>query len=92
MAFTIPSAALRQMPEDERRAVIEAAFIADPGALRNYLTVLDARLRVFEHRYELPTARLAEALARGEVGDTADVSDWLFWAGLRSQLAGEARA
>jgi hypothetical protein len=71
MPFIIPSAALRQMPEDERRALIEAAFAAGPAAIRNYLTELDARLRVYEHRYELPTAELGEALGRGALRDTA---------------------
>jgi hypothetical protein len=92
MPFTIPSAALRQMSEAERTRVLDAAFAQAPDAMANYLAVLDACLRVYEQRYELPTAALGEALASGKLRDTADVSKWLFWAGLRSDLAGQARA
>lgn len=91
MPVTIPSAALRQMTEEERTRVLDAAFADSPEALANYLAVLDARLRVFEQRYELPTSALPEAMASGQLRDTAEVSEWLFWAHLRSDLAREAR-
>jgi hypothetical protein len=91
MPVTIPSAALARMTDAERARVLEAAFADAPGALANYLAVLDARLRVFEQRYELPTSALPEAMASGQLRDTAEVSEWLFWAQLRSELAREAR-
>ena len=91
MPITIPSAALRQMSHAERARVLEAAFDAAPGALANFLAVLDARLRVYEQRYELPSMALADALASGQLRDTADVSEWLFWAQLRSDLGRETR-
>lgn len=91
MPVTIPSAALRQMSEAERTRLLDAAFADSPDALVNYLAVLDARLRVFEQRYELPTSALPEAMASGRLRDTAEVSEWLFWAQLRSDLAREAR-
>lgn len=91
MPVTIPSAALRHLSEAERTRLLDAAFDSSPQALANYLTVLDARLRVFEQRYELPSTALPEALASGQLRDTADVSEWLFWAHLRSDLAREAR-
>lgn len=92
MPVTIPSAALRQMSEAERTRLLEDAFAESPKALANYLAVLDARLRVFEQRYELPSSALPEAMASGQLRDTADVSDWLFWARLRSDLGRKARA
>lgn len=92
MPVTIPSAALRHMSEAERTRLLDAAFDSSPRALANYLAVLDARLRVFEQRYELPSTALPEALASGQLRDTADVSEWLFWAHLRSDLAREARS
>jgi hypothetical protein len=91
MPVTIPSAALRQMTDAERARVLDAAFDWTPEALENYLAVLDARLRVFEHRYELPSSALSDALAAGRLHDTAEVSEWLFWAHLRSDLVGKAR-
>lgn len=92
MPLTIPSAALRLMSEEERTRLLESAFAQAPEALTSYLTVLDARLRVFEQRYELLSSELGHAMERGLLRDTADVSEWLFWVDVRSQLAREARA
>ncbi len=91
MPLTIPSAALRLMSEEERTRLLESAFSQAPEALTNYLTVLDARLRVFEQRYELLSSELHHAVKSGLLRDTADVSEWLFWVDVRSQLAREAR-
>jgi hypothetical protein len=91
MPVSIPSAALRQMDEAERTRVLSAAFDTSPDALAAYMAVLGARLRTFEQRYELPTSSLAEALDSGQLRETADVSAWLFWADLRSQLVGKTR-
>jgi uncharacterized tellurite resistance protein B-like protein len=91
MPVTIPSAVLRQMDETERTRLIDAAFDWQPDTLANFLAELDARLRVFEQRYELPSDHLPEALLAGHLHDTADVSAWLFWAELRSELARKAR-
>ena len=92
MPVTIPSATLRTMSEAERRKVLDDAFASAAGGLGAYLAVLEARLRVYEQRYELPSSQLSEAVRRKVFPETAEISDWLFWAELRSQLAGEARA
>jgi hypothetical protein len=91
MPVTIPSAALRLMTEAERERVLQDAFDVSGESLANYIAVLDAQLRVFEQRYELPSSALSDALAAGQLRDTADVSEWLFLARLRSELAREAR-
>ncbi|MBK7351654.1 MAG: hypothetical protein IPI92_17510 [Gemmatimonadetes bacterium] len=92
MPFTFPSSALRGMSSEERDRLLESAFTAPGEGLPAYLAVLDARLRVFEQRYELSSADLPSALAQGTLRETTEVSDWLFWAALRSQLARETRA
>jgi len=79
------------MSEAERERLLDAAFDASPEALANYVAVIEARLRVFERRYELPSADLASALASGQLRETADVSEWLFWAHLWGDLARKAR-
>lgn len=91
MPLTIPSSALRHMTEAERAKLIEGAFAVSGEALANYLKVLDARLRVFEQRYELPSSELHSALTAGELRDTAEVSEWLFWVDVRSQLERKTR-
>ena len=75
MPITIPSAALRRMTEEERARLLDPALAESPQALANYLAVLDARLREFEQRYELPTSALREAMASGQLRVTADVSE-----------------
>lgn len=91
MPVTIPSSALQQMSLEERDRLLEAAFAGSPEVLTNYLTVLDARLRTFEQRYELRSSDLRDALVHGTLRDTADVIEWLFWVDLRSHLDREAR-
>ena len=91
MPVTIPSAALRQMTDAERARVLDAAFDWPQDALDNYLAVLDARIREFEHRYEMASSALSEAMLSGRLHDTADVSAWLFWAHLRDDLARKTR-
>ena len=90
MPVTISSAALRQMSEAERARVLDSAFDGTDEALANYLAVVDARLREFEKRYELPSSGLAAALESGQLRDTADLSEWHFWASVRDELARKA--
>jgi hypothetical protein len=80
------------MPEAKRARLIEAAFELGPDALDNYVALLDVRLLVFEQRYEAPTSHLAAMLDSGRLHDTADVTEWLFLARLRSDLARKARS
>lgn len=91
MPMTLPSAALARMSEAERARLVEAAFELGPDALENYLAVLDARLSVFEQRYEVQSSHLPAMLESGQLHDTADVTDWLFWARLRSDLPRKTR-
>ncbi len=92
MAYSIPSAALGLMSEVERSRFLDAALGAPPEVVNEYILVLDARLRVFEARYELRSAELHEALASHHLPETAEISRWLFLAVLREHLAKEARA
>lgn len=89
--MTIPSAMLAFMSDEERARVLESVMARSADVLGDYMTVLDARLRMFEQRYELPSSELETALASGRLPDTAETSDWLFWVYLRSDLAGQAR-
>lgn len=89
---TIRSADLRNMTEEERARVIDEAFEHADETEADYLAELDARIKEFEVRYEVPTSGLYEALAAGRLYDTADVSQWMFWADVREDiLARKAR-
>jgi hypothetical protein len=80
------------MTADERARAIDAAFDHAAETEVEYLAELDSRIREFEVRYEVPTSGLYEALDTGRLYDTADVSQWMFWADVREGiLARKAR-
>jgi hypothetical protein len=91
MPHTISSSDLRKMSAEDRERFIEAAFTDSGEALVGYLDLLDNRLRVFEQRYEMPSSELPAAVEGGKLRETAEISEWLFWADIRRQLAREAR-
>lgn len=91
MPHTISSSDLRKMSAEDRERFVEAAFADSGEALAGYLDLLDTRLRVFEQRYEMPSSDLPAAVEAGQLPDTADISEWLFWADVRRQLARETR-
>jgi hypothetical protein len=41
------------------------------------LTAVEAKLRAFEHRYEMSTETMRAKFKTGELKDTADISQWL---------------
>lgn len=92
MPHTISSSDLRKMSAEDRARFVEAAFADSGEALSSYLDLLDTRLRVFEQRYEMPSSDLPAAVESGALPDTAEISEWLFWADVRRQLARETRA
>ncbi len=44
---------------------------------RKAMATMRRQIRSYERRYELSTAQLREALGRGEIRETAEVSKWL---------------
>lgn len=89
MAASIRLNDLAGMSATRREAALEAlvADARDGGGVSRSL--LDARIRRFEERYELPSDELLRRVATGEMKETADVSEWLFL--LDSRRAGVAR-
>jgi len=77
------------MSATEREAALEAlvADARDDGGVSRSL--LDARIRRFEERYELASDEMLRQIATGEMKETGDVSEWLFL--LDSRRAGVAR-
>ena len=88
---TIPSSALVQLSESDRDKLLGSLFVSDPETVAGYLAVIDARLRVFEQRYEIPTGGVPAAIGAGRLADTADVSQWLFWMDVRGRIAEQTR-
>jgi len=69
---------------------VASVVTRDPADLQQSADSLEARLRaqlsVLEARYELPSAELDDALARGDIRETAEVAAWIVafrtWQGL----------
>jgi hypothetical protein len=38
-----------------------------------------ARIRRYELRYEMSSAEMRRQIASGQMKETADIADWLFW-------------
>lgn len=87
----IPSAALGKLSPEERNRLLDSVFASTQEAFDTYLVILDAQLRVFEQRYEIPSSDLSEAVGRGRLPDTQEINEWLVLADVRSQLVREAR-
>lgn len=47
------------------------------------LSAVEAKLRAFEHRYEMSTTEMRAKFKAGELMDTADISQWLILAKVR---------
>lgn len=90
MPVTIRSADLSRMTPLERSEAMTAALEAPQELGRAYAVALDAKIRAYEARYELPTSALPAALASSQIRETAEVCDWLFWADVRERI-GQAR-
>ena len=71
------SAELSKLPPEERERQL-AELVHRAKAPRNgQAKDLEARIRAFEIRYEMTSKDMRERFARGEVADTADISEWL---------------
>ena len=53
---------------------------------------LKRRLRSFELRYEMPTARMRDLVAHGQHVETADIAKWLHEANVLAQLEAKSTA
>jgi hypothetical protein len=86
MPVRVNSADLSRMSETDRA---RAFGLASPDTRIVYLKQVEAKLRDFEERYEMPSSELPKALETGQVRETGEVSQWRFWTYVRSQLAGK---
>ena len=87
MAYTIKTADLANMTERERAVVLTELTESANGPRNGQAVVIDARIRKFESRYEMSSEELLRRLHSGEIAETAEVSQWLFWLNTRSTPA-----
>lgn len=77
-ALTAPdrAAAVRELARDAMRVP------------NGEMKLVDARIRSFEQRYEITSARMETLLAEGKLQETADVASWLIALDVQRRLRG----
>jgi hypothetical protein len=89
MAHTTRLADLQALSPAERQDVLSRLAAEALGPANGFAAGVVARIREYERRYEMTTAALLERLARGEVRETAEIADWLFWVNVQRGGGGE---
>ena len=88
MAHTIRLADLQALSPAERQEVLDR-LAADAVGPANGLAAAVAKIREYERRYEMTTAVLLERLGKGEIRETAEIAEWLFWVNVQRGGGGE---
>ena len=89
MAHTARLADLQALSPTERQDVLSRLAAEALGPTNGFAAAVVARIRDYERRYEMTTATLLERLGRGEVRETAEIADWLFWVNVQRGGRGE---
>lgn len=63
---------------DEVSALLRKATDAPSRPSAADLEILEARVRVYERRYELPSSAVHQAIEDHRLHETADVVEWIF--------------
>lgn len=74
---------LATMTAAEREAQLARLVQAATTKGAQDTSVLDARIRRYELRYEMSSETLLERLKRGEQKETAEIANWLFLLNVR---------
>lgn len=82
--YSLLTTDLRAMTEEERRQALGAIVEQGRGIQNGERAVLNARIRVFEERYEMTSSEMRQALRDGRLRETAEIARWLFWVEARS--------
>src|SRR5436853_514257 len=82
MPHTIKSSDLVYMTEEERRKALAELVNATRQNGDADRTLLRARVRQYELRYEMRSDEMLKQYAAGKIRETAEIADWLFWLGV----------
>jgi len=89
MLQTVRTADLALMTEPERQAALGEMMRAVKAPVNGYASILAARLREFERRYEISSRQLIEQLKAGTRNETADIARWLMLLQVQRRLQGD---
>jgi hypothetical protein len=92
MAHTVRLADLQALSPAERQEVLNRLAADAVGPANGLAAAAVARIRDYERRYEMTTAVLLERLGKGEVRETAEIAEWLFWVNVQRGGGGGEKA
>jgi hypothetical protein len=87
MGLSVRLADLDAMTVEERDEVLGRLVREAMGPENGQLALVDARVKVFERRYEMSSAELLERLRVGTQSETAEIAQWLFWLAVQKRCA-----
>jgi hypothetical protein len=76
----------RQLNEAEKAAALRELAVASHGEPNGELTVLEARIRACEVRYELTSDQMRMRVAEGVLPETAEIASWLIALEIQERL------
>ena len=69
---------LAAMTPAEQEVALDVLVAATRASNGTGSAVLNARIRRFEERYEMPSDEMLRRLASGTLEETAEIAEWLF--------------
>jgi len=78
MSYSVRCADLPSMTPGQREMVLSELVRNAPLPQNGQRAEIDARIRHFEHRYEMDSQELLVALREGRQRETAEIAQWLF--------------
>jgi hypothetical protein len=89
MTHPIRMADLQALSPQERQKALELLAADAVGPTNGHALAALGRIREYERRYEMTSAVLLERLSRGEIRETAEIAEWLFWVNVQRGGGGE---
>ncbi|MBI3071424.1 MAG: hypothetical protein HYY84_04770 [Deltaproteobacteria bacterium] len=74
------------MPEPTRNVCLDKLVSRATATPNGQLAELDARIREFEARYEMTSAKMRAAFKKGAIADTSDIAKWLLLLDIRDRV------
>ena len=86
MHKTIRLSEFRRMNEAEKNAALRELAIGSHSGANGELTLIDARIRAFELRYELTSDQMRSRVAEGLLHETSEIASWLIALEIQGRL------
>ncbi len=76
----------RRLNEAEKNAALRELAICSQGGTNGDLTLVDARIRALEVRYELTSDQMRSRVAEGLLHESSEIASWLIALEIQGRL------